>query len=132
MRPQAGRPNGPAVGRAVRQLSLVPLMSVAEITSGNAWLREPTGVNQVRLPLASRRDPVLNDWPGSRSGRQGPASEICQHSPMVGVKGKPPLQFVVFEICHPPTSRFMARLASLMNFLPRPTGSSYTVLSTKT
>src|SRR5262249_55515446 len=75
--------------------------------------------------------PSLNE-PDTLSGRQGPASEILPHSPIVGVHGKPPLQLVVLLICHPPMIRSVARPALPRNRFPRPNGSSYTVLSTKT
>src|SRR5260370_32500478 len=128
MWPQAGRANTPAVGRARGQVS-IPVRSVFENV---AWLKDATGVNHVRFPLESRCRPVLNDCPGSKSGRHGPASEMLPHSPMVGVNGKPLLQFAVFEICQPPIRRFAARLTSPINFLPFPMGSSYTVFTTKT
>src|SRR6266852_3602924 len=120
MWPQAGRANTPAVGRARGQVS-TPVRSVFENV---AWLKDATGVNQVRFPPESRCRPVLNDFPGGRSGRHGPASEMLPHSPMVGVNGKPPLQFVVFEIRQPPIRRSAARLMPPIYFLPLPTGNS--------
>src|SRR2546425_8283452 len=133
MWPQAGRATGPAVGRASRQESFWPVMLVGERgISGSAWSKDVTGVNQVRFPLESRCRPVLIDCPDRRSGRQGPASEISLQCPSDGVKGRPPLQLDVFEICQPPITRSIARLTLSIYFLPLPKGNSYTVLTTKT
>src|SRR5258708_3840292 len=130
MRPHAGRATGREVGRAARQVSK-PVIFVAEVTFGD-WSKDATGVNQVRFPLESRRRPVLIDCPARRSGRQGPASEISLQWPRDGVKGRPPLQFDVLEVCQPPIRRFAARPTSPIYFLPLPKGNSYTVLTTKT
>src|SRR5260370_21729428 len=133
MRPHAGRATGPAVGGASRQESFWPVMSVGERgASGSAWSKVVTGGIQVRFPSESRRKPVLIDCPARRSGRQGPASEISLQWPRDGVKGRPPLQFDLLEICQPPIRRFAARPTSPIYFLPLPNGSSYTVLTTKT
>src|SRR5260370_39476130 len=102
-------------------------MSVGEsLISGSARSKDVTGVNQVRFPLESRCKPVLIDFPGSRSGRQAPASETSLQGPREGVKGKPPPQSEVFGICQPPTKGSGITPEAPTTCLRLPTGDTYT------
>src|SRR5882762_3909223 len=117
--PHAGRVNGP---------DFVPAKLHTSVPTGYALgsTMSATGVKYVRVWVTGSSGPTPKfREPETLSGRHGPLpSKKAPHSLMLGVHGKPLLQFVVLLSCQPPTIWSITLPTSPAYFFPLPKGSS--------
>jgi len=116
---QAGRENGPELGRATVHVSTPGVRDVVSYVTGETGVKYVTVWEaESNLPAPIWREP----W---KSGRQGPVSLIAAHSDPLrfAVKGRPLLQISVLPSCQPPTIALRAPPPPA-NFWPLPNGKS--------